>query len=53
MLCVYAGVQNFLAVPVKLDHIHSKVTIMSRDWEPVACIEGKGAGKTWLGVVVP
>lgn len=53
MLCEYAGVQNFLAVPVKLDHIHSKVTIMSRDWEPVACIEGKGAGKTWLGVVVP
>ena len=53
MLGEYAGVQNFLALPVKLDHMHGKVTTMWGDWEPMACAEGKGAGKTWLGVEMP
>ena len=46
MLGEYAGMENFLALPVKLDHMHGKVTMMWGDWEPMACAEGKGAGKT-------
>lgn len=48
-MCVlgeYAGVQNCLALPVKLDHMHGKVTTTWGDWEPMAGAEGKGAGKT-------
>lgn len=46
MLGEYTGVLNFLAMPVKLDHMHRKVTTMWGDWEPMACDEGKGGGKT-------